>query len=895
MESSSSTKHKKIKNNNKSNLSKEGSGNYSATISDELLNTSSHASQLSDISTANMSEWAEKSKIAIQNIKVKSSKSISSSNNNTSENEQSSLSALSDISSVFMENPKEKSFNKEKSFSSEDKKVQKREVKKMNSKTEFSTSEGGDDVFQSDASTNGWKAKNIEAIANTPIFNKKRFYGDGETSEEFQSSEKFSELDIIEEEEEVESQDFVPSDSKEREAPILDVGELSSASSIDTGDVPPFDDAIAIPDQSSKTRKKKKVKKVKKNKNTNSSASYIYETASETLSNNLNDSESKRIESPKVTPRGTFSRFEDMDSNGSKIYFNSETSDAPAVSRIKKKIDNLISPHKINTPNSTRGIRVQYTDEEIISPRRKQKVAQIFIEGDSDEIEYSSQIDSTVFGRLSDEKYPHNVNDSELSDISLVDFDTPKVKYQKSPTKDALYRDSDFAFKKDQMKIENDSFSSNSLPYKSRDVDLGISIGSDDEISNDDYEKAQRKIEKYAIEDSEVQENGALFDIKIPDNDEEGKLLLDLKKNAIMLSSSSSQESSDVEDEDKLEMLGELIVNRGLPLLKLSDSESEGDPFDRNENIQEEEEKAESNENINTFQNEEDSEPPIIYDPLLAPKSLTTPRSTRTPRTPNETVYTGNLILTITVIEATNLPRSMPKIRLEPYVLFKLKGSKEYKKTKTCHYTKNNSGSNLISKSLMNSDVYSFDNQKLVFVIDPNQQNILTIKVRDEDKFGGDVDISGYDFVLSSLKIGESDGWFRLTPIKNVKKGGKLHVQFNLEREVKPEPPHTPKSPKSPKNNKSNSSQISEHSQKSHHSKKSENSELSQISLGSNNTETESMNDDDIDIDNFSSISEGNSKKRFDKSLSSLSESENNNEKGENLNSLSDPLDSPVD
>ena len=181
-----------------------------------------------------------------------------------------------------------------------------------------------------------------------------------------------------------------------------------------------------------------------------------------------------------------------------------------------------MSPRKIDTPNSTRGIRVQYIDEEVISPRRKQKFAQIFIEGDSDIIDSTPELGMTVYGRLPDEKYPQNVTDSELSDIAYVDFDTPKVKYLKSPVKDILYNNSDYAFNEDQMKIENDSFSSNSnsIPVQTRGIDLEFQSGSEDEIANDVYEEAQRKIQKFAIDENEVQENGALFDIKIPDSDE---------------------------------------------------------------------------------------------------------------------------------------------------------------------------------------------------------------------------------------------------------------------------------------------------------------------------------------------------------------------------------------
>ena len=244
MQSSSSGKNKKIKNNNKSDLSKEYSENNSTVVSDDLINnTGSNLSDLSDISTANMSEWNEKSKIAIKNIKCVSSNS--NKNSIISDDDQKSLSALSDTSSVFLDNSNEIINTKA------NQKFKKREVKKNTAKREISTSEGGNNVFQSDASVDGWNEKNIETIAHTPIFNKKRIYDDGATSEEF------NETDIIEEEEEVESNNYssskIKSRGKEIDPPLLNVGDLSTATSIDTGDAKLFDDInIENSDQSKK-------------------------------------------------------------------------------------------------------------------------------------------------------------------------------------------------------------------------------------------------------------------------------------------------------------------------------------------------------------------------------------------------------------------------------------------------------------------------------------------------------------------------------------------------------------------------------------------------------------------------------------------------------------------
>lgn len=757
----------------------------------------------------------------------------------------------------------------------------KSKISKQDSEKDISTSENIND--QSDESSNGWKEKEIETIANTPIFNKNRFYGDGTTTEEFQSSINNSNDNIIIEEEEEDKEsdyhfnsnvssanaNFNSSEENviQRDIPLFNAVDLSSASSINTGDAGPFgdEDFVVISSQSSEKKKRvKKIKKVKKKKanGTNSSSAQLNESESDTLANY---SDTKHSNSLEKTPRDNLSRIDSEESNGSKFYFNSEVSDAPAIKRVTKKIDNLISPYQIDPQITQRGIRVRYTDEKSPSPRRRQQYAQIFIEGDSDIIDNPAESDPARYGRLSNEKYPHNITDSEISDISNVDFDAPKSKYLKSPAKDVFNNDPDYAFNKNQMKHENDSISSFSSSFQTREIELENSLGSDDEISNEAYEEAQKKIQKYAIEDNEVQENGALFDIQIPNPDEEGKLLLDLKKNAIMLSSSSSQ-SSDVEDEDKLEMLGEMVVKRGLPFLKLSDSESEGDPIEINND-------AENAESLIQYQDEDSSElPPIQYDALLAPKSLTTPRTPRSPRTPNEPVYTGNYVLKITVIEAIDLPKTTPKLRLEPYVVFRLKGSKEFKRTKTCKYVNPNFSSGASrssrtslnsknSKDLKNTNTYSFDNQELVFTYNPSQQNILAIKIRDEDKFGGDIDLSGYDFLLSHLKVGESsDGWFRLNSLKNTGKGGKLHVRFDLEREIRPEPPHTPRSPKSPKG------------------------------LNSSNKENEADSQKELDKD-FSSISEGFRKRGTNEILIPITDSENDT----NLESVSDFQDSPLD
>lgn len=446
---------------------------------------------------------------------------------------------------------------------------------------------------------------------------------------------------------------------------------------------------------------------------------------------------------------------------------HSEVSDVPAVRKVKNKIENLLCKHEIDSPIKRQGVRIQYLDQSSPSPRKRQKVAPIFLDESEPEPSESEMSISSRIDVLTVERNAANITDSEISDIGLVDFDMPKHKFTKTKVKDALYSDSEAQFyycNRDHIDNSESSVSLNLQSFKIETED------SDENITNDLFEKAQKQIEKYAIKDN-GDTNGKLFNINLPDSDEEGQLLLDLKKNAIVLSSSDSQTLN--EEEEDVEMIGNTFEHRNLRFFELSDLSTDG----------EEQDVAPSPEP--TIQKSDDTESseceiPLLVDKLIAPRFLVSPKSQKSPATPSpRPKYTDNHVLKITVLGGQNFPKANAKLKCEPYIVFTIKGKKDYKKTKTCRTGK--------------KGVYSWDNEEISFVLSPNETTVLTMKIKDEDRFAGDIEVCSYEYLLSQLQVGQTiEKWVHLRAKKAQDNGGKLLLRLNLERELMPIPPHSP-------------------------------------------------------------------------------------------------------
>ena len=122
------------------------------------------------------------------------------------------------------------------------------------------------------------------------------------------------------------------------------------------------------------------------------------------------------------------------------------------------------------------------------------------------------------------------------------------------------------------------------------------------------------------------------------------------------------------------------------------------------------------------------------------------------------------MILHVRVVEAKDLPKMDVIGKADPYVIIQMSGTKYSSKTKTVYDTYN-----------------PYWNEEFHFQVTNINTNHIDFLLKDEDRFTRDDPISKLRISLSHLQINRVvDNWYSPTPVKHVKKGGRLHLVLHL-------------------------------------------------------------------------------------------------------------------
>ena len=187
-------------------------------------------------------------------------------------------------------------------------------------------------------------------------------------------------------------------------------------------------------------------------------------------------------------------------------------------------------------------------------------------------------------------------------------------------------------------------------------------------------------------------------------------------------------------------------------------------------------------------------------------------RGERIPSRPTSTktqncYFDGNVVLKLTVVEAKDLPQE-EFTPLDPYCTVALTDKKKIQKTKTIRST---------TKPIWDQQfIFNYNIHKLTTRTNPpstpifrnsSKQNgiFLYIQVINEDKFGGDREISSAQLDLKDVKISQYiDQWIKLKPSGNFRTGGAIRLNLFVE-------PQTPISTFSPRKTKINNNDDSDY------------------------------------------------------------------------------------
>lgn len=232
-------------------------------------------------------------------------------------------------------------------------------------------------------------------------------------------------------------------------------------------------------------------------------------------------------------------------------------------------------------------------------------------------------------------------------------------------------------------------------------------------------------------------------------SDSQGEFIVQLQKNAHILSSYS-------ESDDEKEHKDKTVSMNGIVLYMLSSSENgyarkreneqNGQTFTISSignNLSESQKYSEysyavnenenKSENENESKNEKNSESGFVFEKNIEKEKTKRKRK--------------NLVASLTIVQARGLP-SLDVPRRDPYCLVNLKGSHELMKTKVMRDT----------TSPIWNNKFNFD------IKNTNTPFIFT--VRYEDKFGGDIDVAEAEMSIKNTEVGQFyESWIRLYPI----------------------------------------------------------------------------------------------------------------------------------